>query len=279
LKVLITGSAGLLGHGLAKIVGRRHLVLPFTRALADITDLNAVSRVFADFGPDAVIHVAAIPDPDFCELNPAEANRVNIEGTRNVAEAARDVGASFAFISSDAVFDGSKRAPYTETDGTNPPTIYGRTKVAGEQIARTLERHWVFRIPVLFGPGKLNFVSKGLEKIARGEEYTVASDQRACAAYTLDIAGKMIEVMESDHLGTFHIANAGSCDRLELAHRAARLAGLGTARIIGKPIDQMGRPAKRLQYSVMEMAALKRCGFAPLRSWDGALADYLHNER
>jgi dTDP-4-dehydrorhamnose reductase len=267
---------GLLGRGLTQIISRKHVVLPLTRAMADVTNLTAVAAIFRDFQPDSVIHAAALPDPDFCELNPAEAQRVNVEGTRNAAEVARGQGSSFAFISSDAVFDGRKRTPYVETDPVDPPTVYGQTKVAGEGIARSLERHWIFRIPVLFGPGKLNFVEKGLRKIAKGEEYIVAADQLACAAYTLDVAAKMIEVISSAQYGTFHIANTGECNRLELARRAATLAGMDASKITGKPIAEMGRPAKRLQYSVMELRALKQRGFALPRPWPEALAGYLH---
>jgi dTDP-4-dehydrorhamnose reductase len=279
MRVVITGAAGLFGHGLQQIFGAKNTVLPLTRADADTTDAQKICDVFKKLLPEVVIHTAAIPDLDICEADPAKAFLVNVEGTRNVVEAAREVGAAVAHISSDAVFDGLKTTPYVETDAVNPSTVYGRTKVQGEEIVRTLAHHWIIRVPVLFGPGKANFVSKGLDKLAKGEEYVVASDQVACAAYTLDAARTMMELIEAQRYGVFHVANVGACSRLELAERAAVFAGLGTARIIGKPADEMGRRAKRLKYSVMEMRALKQAGIEEPRPWYEALEEYVRGRR
>jgi dTDP-4-dehydrorhamnose reductase len=277
MRVLITGATGLLGGGLIQVFSGRHTMFPFTRVDADIADAGGVRAAFKRVQPEAVIHTAAIPDPDVCELDPAKAQLVNVEGTRNVAEAAREVGAVVAFISSDSIFDGLKKTPYVETDPPNPVSAYGHTKVAGEKIVRGAPEHWIFRIPILFGPGKINFIEKGLQASTRGGEYVVASDQVGCAAYTLDIGRKMMEVMEAKRYGTFHLSNTGQCNRLELAQRAAVLAGLDPTRIIGKSLDEMKRPAKRLKYQVMEMEALKRDGFASPRPWEEALTDYLRN--
>lgn len=137
--------------------------------------------------------------------------------------------------------------------------------------------YWIFRIPILFGPGKINFIEKGLLASKNGKEYVVALDQVGCAAYTLDIGRKMMEVMEAKRYGTFHLSNTGECNRLELAQRAAILAGLDPSKIIGKKLDDMKRPAKRLKYQVMEMKALKEAAFALPRSWEEALADYVKN--
>jgi dTDP-4-dehydrorhamnose reductase len=275
MKVLVTGTNGLLGHGLLQVFSGNHDVFPFTRVEADITDAAGVKEVFKRFQPEAVIHTAAIPDPDVCELDPAKTVLVNVEGTRNVTEAAREVGATVAFISSDSIFDGLKKTPYVETDAPNPMSVYGHTKVAGEGIVSGTPQHWIFRIPILFGPGKINFVEKGLLASASGKEYVVAEDQVGCAAYTLDIGRKMVEVMEAKRYGTYHLSNTGQCNRLELAQRAAVLAGLDPGRIIGKKLDEMKRPAKRLKYQVMDMKALREGGFELPRPWEEALADYI----
>lgn len=279
MRVAITGVNGLLGNGLARIFGERHAVVPLTHAECDITDGARVRVVFAKAQVQAVVHAAAIPDLEICEADPARAYRVNVQGTRNVVEAARESGASVAYISSDSVFDGEKRTPYMESDDTNPPTVYGRTKLQAEEAANSLPGNYIFRIPVLFGPGKENFVSKGLRKLANGEEYVVASDQMGGALFTLDGARKIMEVMEAGRGGTFHLANTGACDRLELMRRAAGLAGLDASGIVGIPSAEMGRRAKRLKYAVMEMRVLKAAGFAPPRPWEEALGEYLRNWR
>lgn len=277
MKIAVTGAAGLFGYGLVKVFEGGHAVYPLTRTEADITRREEVDAVFTKIKPQVVIHAAAIPDLDLCEADPAKAFGVNVHGTRHVVDAARRVGARVATISTDAVFDGLKHSPYGELDTPRPPTVYGRTKLLAERITLEGGGSWVFRVSVLFGPGKTNFVEKGLRKIAEGGEYVVAADQIGSAAYTLDLAQKMREVIEAERYGLYHLANTGSCSRLELAQRAAEIAGLDLSKITGKPSAEMGRPAKRLHYAVMEMGALKQQGFAPPRPWAEALREYISN--
>lgn len=279
MRIAITGANGLLGHGLMQVMGAKHQVLPLTRADADVTQLPEVRRVLLAARPDAVIHTAAAPDPDVCERDPDYAFRTNVVATRNVVEVAQELAIPVAQISTDAVFDGSADSPRTESDPTNPLSVYGKTKLLAEQAVTQLQRHWIFRISVLFGPGKANFVSKGLQILRNGGTYTVAADQIGSATYTLDAAAKMMEVMESDHMGLFHLCNAGVCSRFELMQQAAILAGLPTSGVVGKPLSEMGRLAPRPKYAVMEMQALKMTGVAPPRDWQAALAEYIRTFR
>jgi dTDP-4-dehydrorhamnose reductase len=239
----------------------RHTVFPLTRADADITDAESVRGALERIRPEVVVHPAGIPDLDIADAEPARANLVNVEGTRHVVESAQAIGAKVAYISTDAVFDGKNTRPYVESDPPSPITVYGWTKI--------------FRVSVLFGPGKTNFVEKGLRKIVAGEQYVVASDQKGCATYTLDAAYQIMEVVEARCYGLYHLANQGACTRYELARRAVELAGLDPGRVVGVPSDQMGRRAPRLKYAVMEMAALRAAGFSLPRPWQEALADYI----
>ena len=275
MKIAITGAAGLFGHGLVTAFSTRHTVFPLTRADADITDAESVRALLERIRPEVVVHPAGIPDLDISDADPARAHLVNVEGTRHVVESARAVQAEVVYISTDAVFNGQGTQPYVESDLPDPITVYGRTKLAGEIITQTLAKHWIFRVPVLFGPGKTNFVEKGLRKIAAGEEYIVAGDQEGCATYTLDSAHKIMEVVEARRYGLYHLANQGTCTRYELARQAAELAGLDPVKVVGVPAERMGRRAPRLKYAVMEMAALKAAGFSLPRPWPKALADYL----
>jgi dTDP-4-dehydrorhamnose reductase len=275
MRIAITGSAGLFGHGLVEAFSTRHKVIALTRADGDITDAAAIRAALERAQPDLVVHPAGIPDIDRSAADPEMAMRVNYHGTCNVAAAARAVGAGLIHISTDAVYDGAKTVPYVETDPTAPITAYGKSKLQAEHAASTLERHWIFRVPVLFGPGKMNFVEKGLRRLKAGEEYKVASDQWGCALYTLDAGLKMMEMVEAGRYGLYHLSNLGSCTRYELACKAAELAGLDPAGVIGVPDALMQRRAPRLKYAVMDMRALRHAGFAPPRPWQEALADYI----
>ena len=275
MKVAITGAAGLFGHGLVAAFSTRHEVFSLTRAEADITNAEAICAVLEHIRPHLVVHPAGIPDIDRCDADPANAFRVNDRGSVNVAGAARRLGAGLVHISTVAVFDGKKTTPYLEGDPTGPITIYGQTKLQAEQAVKTLERYWIFRVPVLFGPGKTNFVEKGLRKLAAGEQYKVASDQMGSTIHTVDAGLKIMEVAESGPCGLYHLANQGACTRLELARMAAEVAGLDPVNVIGVPDALMQRRAPRLKYSVLDMGALRRGGFSLPRDWHESLADYV----
>lgn len=275
MKIAITGSAGLFGHGLVEVISKRHTVFSMGRPEADITRFDEVRAALKRWRPDVVIHAAAIPSPDVCETDPALAYLVNVHGTRHVVEAAKEVGAAVAYISTDAVFDGEKNTPYVETDPTISSTVYGRTKLRGEQLVAALPTYWIFRVCVLFGPGKVNFIEKGLRAMAAGQTYVVASDQMGNALYTPDGAEKILEVVENGRPGLYHLTNQGTCSRYELATYAAEKAGVDPSKLVGVPSEQMGRPAKRLKYAVMEMQKLREAGIPLPRLWQDAMDEYL----
>lgn len=275
MKIAVTGAAGLFGRGLVHVFSERNEVVPLTRADADITDAKRMRDLLASVKPDIVVHPAGIPNVDYCELHPDEAFRTNAEATRDLVAIAREIGAAFAFISTDAVFDGKSDRPYVESDPVHPPSVYGRTKVAAEEHVRKYERHWIFRVSVLFGPGKANFIVKGLNNLLAREPYPVASDQLGSALYTVDGARTMLDVFKSGKFGTFHLCNQGACTREELARKSAELAGMDSSLVVGKPMSEMKRPGPRLRYAVMEMRALREDEIQLPRTWEEALADYV----
>lgn len=275
MKFVVTGAAGLFGNGLTQVLREGHDVAGITRADGDITDSSRMRELLSQLRPDVVVHAAAIPDIDECELHPKKAFRVNAEATRDLARIAEELGIAFALISTDAVFDGKSDRPYVETDPVSPPSVYGQTKVMAEEYVRRHERHWIFRVSVLFGPGKANFVNKGLCKGMGKEPYVVASDQLGSALYTLDGARIIMRVIESAAYGTFHLCNQGECTREELARKAVEMAGLDTAFVIGKPMSEMKRPGPRLKRAAMEMRGLANAGFALPGRWEDALREYV----
>jgi len=275
MKIAITGANGLFGCGLVRVIGGKHEVYPMTRATADLTDIDAVRRALTLERPDALIHTAGTPDPDLCESEPERAFNNNVVATRNVATAARELSFLVAHISTDTVFDRYANTPRIETDAVGPVSVYGKTKLLAEEAVVDLPHHWIFRVSVLFGPGKDNFIDKGLRALRQGGTYTVASDQQGTATYTLDAASKILEVMESGQYGLFHLCNQGACTRLELARQAAILANLPAENIVGKPMAEMKRKAPRPEYAVMEMKALSDAGILPPRHWKDALAEHV----
>ena len=277
MRIAITGSAGLFGHGLVAAFSTRHQVFPLTRADGDFTDATAFYAALEKVRPALIVHPAGIPDLELCDADPANAFRVNTQGTANVVEAAQRLGVGLVHISTDAVFDGRKTTPYVETDLTGPITVYGQSKFQAEVAASGYVRSWIFRVPVLFGPGKTNFVEKGLRKLAAGETYKVASDQMGSALHTVDAGLKMMEIAESGRYGLYHLAHQGACSRSELARAAAELAGLDPTKIIGVPDALMQRRVPRLKYSVLAMKALEAAGFAPPRHWQESLAEYVRS--
>jgi dTDP-4-dehydrorhamnose reductase len=275
MKIAITGANGLFAHGLLRVFSAVHHTLPMTRADADLTRLPEVRRVLLAWRPDALIHTAAAPDPDLCEANPEYAFQTNVVATRNIVVVAEELAIPVAHISTDAVFDGSADSPRTESDATNPISVYGKTKLLAEKAVIELKRHFIFRVSVLFGPGKANFISKGLRALRNGRTYTVAADQVGTATYTLDAAGKILEVMDGNRFGLFHLCNRGVCSRFELMRQAAIFAGLPTANVLGKPMIEMGRIAPRPKWVVLDMKALLMNGISPARDWQTALAEYI----
>ena len=275
MKIAITGGGGLFGRGLQAALAEEHEVVSLTHADLDITDSVGVRRVLTRISPHLVVHTAALPDIDYCETHPDEAQRVNVEGTQNVVTGTAALGAGLAHISTDAVFDGKKSTPYIETDATNPISVYGRSKLDAELAVQEYERHWIFRVSVLFGPGKTNFVSKAVARVRSGQKHLAASDQLGSATYTLDASRKILEVVEAKKYGLYHLCNSGPCTRMELAEQAIIDVGMNPGMIEGVPGDTMGRPGPRLKYTVMEMRALRKAGFEPPRPWQDALRDYI----
>jgi dTDP-4-dehydrorhamnose reductase len=191
------------------------------------------------------------------------------------AEAAR-VNASVLAISTDYVFDGAKRSPYTEDEATAPLSVYGRSKLAGERAVRAGVPRWaIVRSAWLYGSGGKNFVNTILDLSARQDALTVVDDQTGSPTYVADLAEGLARLVDARAEGLLHLANAGSATWCDLARESLRLAGGDPARVRPAATETMGRPAPRPVYSALDCArARARYGVA-LRPWRDALADYL----
>ncbi len=219
MKVLVTGAGGMLGRDVVLAAGNAgHDVVGFGHTELDITEPDALGAKFELERPDVVINCAAWTDVDGAEESEEAALAVNGTAAGNVATAAAAVGASIVFVSSDYVFDGSKGAPYVETDQTAPLSAYGRTKLAGEEAtAAANKRHFVVRSSWLFGIGGSNFVETMLRLASTQNEVLVVRDQVGSPTYTWHLAYGIVRLIEGVEFGIHHMAAAGTCSWYDFA--------------------------------------------------------------
>jgi dTDP-4-dehydrorhamnose reductase len=226
LRVVITGTTGQVGAELAAaFVG--HDIIAVARPAFDLLDDRSVRDAIIGAAPDLVVHPAAFTDVDGCERDPRLAYRTNALGTRYVALAAREVGARLVVVSTDYVFDGTKGADYVEWDEPHPLSIYGHSKLAGEREAMALhDRCYVVRTSWVYSPRGRNFVKTMLRLAAERPELTVVDDEHGGPTLAADLARAIARLIEKPIYGVYHLANAGSCSRYDLARRAIERAGL-----------------------------------------------------
>jgi dTDP-4-dehydrorhamnose reductase len=275
MKIAITGAGGQLGHDLLAELGLQHDCYGLTHAEAEVTDFGSLSRCFSLLRPDLVIHAAAYTDVDGCERDPDRAFRVNAVGAWNVSAAAHACAAAVAMISSDFVFDGEKRQPYTEFDVANPLSHYGASKRAGEQAALAANpRTYVIRTQWLFGVHGKNFPYAILRAASRGEVRVVA-DQVGAPTYSVDLARLIGRIIETPRYGIYHANNAGSCSWYEFAVELYRLAGLDPGIIQPISSSQYPSPTRRPAYSVLRRYALELMGLDDARPWQDAAKEFI----
>ncbi|MCS7301479.1 MAG: dTDP-4-dehydrorhamnose reductase [Fimbriimonadales bacterium] len=243
--------------------------------LLDITQPAQVRAVFDALRPDLVVHCAALTNVDACERRPQEAYRVNAFGTEVVASHCQRVGAVCVYISTDYVFDGSKRAPYHEYDAENPLSMYGRSKFAGEQAVRALcPRHYIVRVAWLYGWRRPSFPQFVLEQARAGKSPVVISDQIGSPTYVADVADRLLQLIQTDCYGTYHLTNTDPVSRYEFACALLELAGLEVAPT-PLPFRQWRTPAPRPIYSALTSWRLEWVGVAPMPSWKDALQRFV----
>lgn len=275
MKILLTGSKGMLGHDLIRILSHKHQIVATDIGDLDVTNLDQTIASIRNNKPDTVIHAAAYTNVDGCEGNADLAFQVNGLGARNVAIACQETGAAMVYFSSDYVFDGEKGSPYLEYDSTNPKSIYGQSKLWGEKLVKEiLPRHYIIRTSWLFGSNGKNFVHTMLDLAKKKPELRVVDDQVGSPTYTLDLASAVAQMIVNPGFGTFHLTNQDTCSWYDFAREIFSLAGM-TVNI--RPIDsqELNRPAYRPKYSVLENYIWRLEGYAPLRSYKEALADFM----
>ncbi|MGD0124558.1 MAG: dTDP-4-dehydrorhamnose reductase [Terriglobia bacterium] len=279
MRILITGSNGMLGRDLSALLGAHHEVIGVDLPEVDITNLRLVEGAIQGAGIDAVIHTAAFTAVDDCERRPEVAFQVNAEGTRNVAIACRDFSVRLLYISTDYVFDGRNPTPYAENDAPDPLNVYGASKLQGEKYAaELLSAAWIVRTSWLFGPLGKNFVRTILERARQGNSLRVVDDQFGAPTYTVDLAEKLEQIVTEGKPGIYHATNQGYCSWFEFAGEILRQAGLSHVPLAAIPTSSSDRPALRPRNSRLAHTRLESEGLGLLPPWQDALRRYLVRE-
>ena len=275
MKILITGSNGMLGHDLQEVLADKHELVLTTSKTLDITDKQHTIDFICEVKPDIVINAAAYTDVDGCEENQDIAYAVNGDGVRNLSLACKEVDCPLVHISTDYVFDGTAREPIEEDGEIGPISVYGKSKLKGEEaILEILDKYFIVRTAWLYGINGKNFPKTMLELAKNHSEITVVYDEVGTPTYTPDLAKAISDLIETDYYGVYHLTNSGSCSWCEFAKYIFEVADVDV-KVIPVTASEFARPAPRPSYSVLNNKNWIKNGFKPLRDYKDAIKEYI----
>ncbi|MBQ6512941.1 dTDP-4-dehydrorhamnose reductase [Methanobrevibacter sp.] len=275
MKILITGSNGMLGNDLIEVLKDNHELILTTSKSLDITDKTHVVDFICENKPDIVINSAAYTNVDGCEENQETAFMINGEGVKNLALGCSKINCPLVHISTDYVFNGENTVPWVEDDETGPISVYGKSKLKGEEaILEILDKFFIIRTAWLYGLNGGNFPKTMLELAKNHSEITVVYDEVGTPTYTLDLAEAISQLIETDYYGIYHITNSGSCSWCEFAKYIFNVAEKNV-KVIPVTASEFARPAPRPHYSVLENKKWVDNGFKPLRNYKEAVKEYI----
>ena len=300
MKIAILSAGGRLGAALMRKYRERFDVVGFNHAQLDLSNFGELRKKLRATSFDLLINAAAFTNVDICETKRDEAFLINAEAPRALAEICRDKRARLIHFSTDYVFDGGKREPYVESDSANPISVYGESKLAGEQnVLAVQDRHLIVRVSWIFGPDRPSFIDGMIKRAQENEEVDAVADKFSAPTYTDDIAEMLVVVAVgdgtqpgvtdpgynavSDYNGILHFTNAGECSWQEYAQWA-----LDCCQEIGLPLkgktvgarklkDMTNWVARRPVYSVLSSAKYTKLSGRSPRTWREAVADYIRH--
>lgn len=278
--ILITGGNGQLGTELRKLLDEQQVTYVSTDSSEmDITDAKQTRQVIEELKPEVIYHCAAYTAVDKAEEESKALDElINVDGTRNVAEAAKAVGATLVYISTDYVFDGARKEhTYKESDTPAPLNEYGRTKLLGEQaVAAIMDNYYIIRTSWVFGNYGNNFVFT-MQRLAKSHsKLTVVNDQFGRPTWTRTLAEFMTFVVQKQApFGIYHLSNEGSCSWYEFAKEILKDTTVEVAPVTSAEYPQK---ARRPQYSVMDLSKAEALGFV-IPTWQTALSEMLSESK
>ncbi len=273
--ILVTGASGQLAYDVQKALNKTNYhVISASKEELNICHYDEVIEYVSRYNPDVIINCAAYTNVDKAETeNQDLCYDINVNGTRNLLEASRKVDAKFVYISSDYVFDGTKKDLYDDRDLSIPKNHYGLTKLLGEEVTRSYHKHFIIRTSWLFGIGGNNFVKSMLNLAKRQDEVSVVDDQIGSPTYTVDLANTIVKMIETNYYGSYNVTNSGYCSWNEFAQYIFNTFNLNMKVKKISTIDyqkKTGGKVNRPLNSKLDKKALKKY-FAPLPDWQDAL--------
>jgi len=284
-KILVTGAKGQLGKKIIELLGGKYELILTDSDEMDITDKDKVFEVIGNEKPEVIIHGAAYTQVDKAEENEEICRKVNALGTKNIAMAGKEFGATVIYISTDYVFDGKKNSPYTEEDKPNPLSVYGMTKYEGEKFVQEIcDEYYIVRSAWIFGelpkghPG-INFVETMLRLAKERDSLNIINDQIGSPTYTGDLV-KVIEqlILKQPPFGIYHFSGDGAASWYDFAVEIFKQT---KTKIEVKPItsDQYPQKAKRPAYSYLDKSKIEKTLDIKVRPWREMLKEYFDNRK
>ena len=274
-KIWVCGSRGQIGQAVNDVVDKLEFeMLDTDMDDLDVTDTDEVLRFGEMNRPDIIINCSGMTDIEACEENPSMAYKVNALGARNLAIVASKMQAKMVQLSTDDVFDGKSTAPYTEFDVTNPVTVYGKSKLAGENYVKEFtSKHFIVRSTWVYGKGS-NFITNFLQRAKEGGEIAVASDQFGSPTSANELARFLLHLGHTSEYGTYHATNRGICSRYAFAEEILKMTGKQvTLQPVPTVMDELSkvRPA----YAVLDNFIMSMVPVYDFPQWQDSLREYL----
>lgn len=252
MRILVTGANGQLGYDVVKKLNEENIEhLGVDKKDFNLTNEKETKEFILDYAPDIIVHCAAYTDVDQAEVEKELCYQVNVEGTKYVAEAVKELDAKILYISTDYVFDGQGEEPFEVTDQPNPINYYGETKYQGEQqVQELLDKYFIVRTSWVFGEHGNNFVKTMLKLGKERDEISVVADQYGSPTYTGDLAELIVEMIQTDKYGIYHATNEGFCSWYEFAKEIFKASDID---VEVKPVssDEFKTKAERPKRSVL----------------------------